>query len=54
MPDVKPGDEVIARTSRGVEYALILTAPEEVPEGERAPGVEVLRKATEAGLPHPY
>ena len=43
VPDVKPGDEVIARTPRGVEYAVILTAPEEVPEGENPPGVEVLR-----------
>ena len=30
VPDAKPGDEVIARTSRGVEYAVILTAPEEI------------------------
>jgi cell fate regulator YaaT (PSP1 superfamily) len=50
VPDVRPGDEVIARTPRGVEYAVILTAPEEVPEGENPPGVEVLRKATEADL----
>jgi cell fate regulator YaaT (PSP1 superfamily) len=46
-PDVKPGDRVVARTERGVEYALILTAPEAAPEGEAPPAVEVLRKATE-------
>jgi len=46
VPDVKPGDKVVARTERGVEYALILTAAEAVPEGEAAPAVEVLRKAT--------
>ena len=27
-PDLKAGDEVVARTERGVEYALILTDPE--------------------------
>lgn len=45
-PDVKPGDGVVARTERGVEYALILTAPEGLPEGANRPHVEVLRKAT--------
>jgi cell fate regulator YaaT (PSP1 superfamily) len=45
--DAKPGDAVVARTERGVEYALILTAPEPVPEGAGTPFVEVLRKATE-------
>ena len=34
VPDVKPGDAVVARTDRGVEYALILTAPETVAPGE--------------------
>jgi cell fate regulator YaaT (PSP1 superfamily) len=38
---------VVARTDRGVEYALILTAPEPFPEGAPAPPVEVLRHATE-------
>jgi len=46
VPDVKPGDAVVARTDRGVEYALILTAPEASgPQGPR-PRTEVLRKAT--------
>ena len=49
VPDAKAGDAVVARTDRGVEYALILTAPEE--RGEAAGGapkepVEVLRLAT--------
>jgi cell fate regulator YaaT (PSP1 superfamily) len=47
VSDVKPGDKVVVRTDRGVEYALILTAPEPVREGEAPPPVEVLRKATE-------
>ena len=46
VPDVKPGDAVVARTERGVEYALILTAPAEIPAGGAAPQIEVLRKAT--------
>jgi cell fate regulator YaaT (PSP1 superfamily) len=46
VPDVKPGDKVVARTERGIEYALILTAPEPVAEGEPAQPVEVLRRAT--------
>ena len=48
VPEVKHGDEVVARTPRGVEYAVILTAPEEIPEGDSPPNVEVLRLATEA------
>ena len=47
VPDVKPGDKVVVRTERGVEYALILTAPEPVAAGETPPQIEVLRKATE-------
>jgi len=47
VPDVKPGDGVVVRTDRGVEYALILTAPEPVAAGETPPPIEVLRKATE-------
>ena len=47
VPDVKPGDKVVARTDRGVEYALILTAPEPAAAGEALPPVEVLRRATE-------
>jgi cell fate regulator YaaT (PSP1 superfamily) len=46
VPDVKPGDGVVVRTDRGVEYALILTAAEPVAEGEAPPPFEVLRKAT--------
>jgi cell fate regulator YaaT (PSP1 superfamily) len=46
VPDVKPGDAVVARTERGVEYAIILTGPEPRAEGESAPPVEVLRRAT--------
>jgi cell fate regulator YaaT (PSP1 superfamily) len=46
LPDAKPGDAVIARTERGVEYALILTKPEAVVPGEAPPAVEVLRRAT--------
>jgi cell fate regulator YaaT (PSP1 superfamily) len=47
VPDVKPGDAVVARTERGVEYALVLTAPEPRAAGEPAPAVEVLRHATD-------
>lgn len=46
VPDVKPGDKVVARTERGIEYALILTAPEAIAPGEQPPAVEVLRRAT--------
>jgi cell fate regulator YaaT (PSP1 superfamily) len=46
VPNAKPGDEVVVRTDRGVEYALILTAPEPVAPGETAPAFEVLRTAT--------
>jgi len=46
VPDAKPGDAVVARTERGVEYALILTAPTEIPAGETEPPVEALRKAS--------
>jgi cell fate regulator YaaT (PSP1 superfamily) len=45
VPDVKVGDDVVVRTERGVEYALILTAPEEVQPGQARPHVEVLRHA---------
>ena len=48
VPEAKPGDHLVARTQRGVEYALLLTAPEEIPAGESAPQVEVMRIATEA------
>ncbi|MHC4818735.1 MAG: PSP1 domain-containing protein [Planctomycetota bacterium] len=48
VPDVKPGDAVIARTDRGVEYALILTPAEDAgPDDGPAPPVEVLRRATD-------
>ena len=50
VPDVKAGDAVVARTDRGVEYALILTEPEERREGDPAPPVEVLRLATEEDI----
>ena len=46
-PDVKPGDAVVARTDRGVEYAIILTEGEEMAPDERRPHVEVLRRATD-------
>jgi len=49
-PDVRPGDAVIARTDRGVEYALVLTEPERVSADGPRPGVEVLRKATEEDI----
>ncbi len=44
VPDVRPGDEVVARTARGVEYALVLTAPSPAPA---AAGAELLRFASE-------
>ena len=47
VPDVKAGDAVIARTDRGVEYALILTRAEEARADDAEPPVEVLRKATD-------
>jgi len=50
VPDARPGDEVVARTGRGVEYALILTRPMAVAEGESASSVAVLRHASEADL----
>ena len=37
VPDVKPGDAVVARTDRGVEYALILTRAEVAGADDRAP-----------------
>ena len=46
MPELAPGDAVVARTDRGIEYAIVLTAPEEVP-AEAAPSVEVVRRATD-------
>jgi len=46
VPDVKAGDPVSARTDRGIEYALILTAPEPVAEGEGRQPTEVLRRAS--------
>jgi len=45
-PDVKPGDAVVARTERGVEYAIVLTEGEEAQPGDARPQVEVLRRAT--------
>lgn len=47
VPDVRPGDAVVARTDRGVEYALILTRAEEVGAESAEPAVEVLRRATD-------
>jgi len=47
VPDVRPGDAVIARTDRGVEYALILTRAEEAGPDDAVPPVEVLRRATD-------
>ena len=47
VPDVAPGDAVIARTDRGVEYAIVLTAPERVAADPIRSTVEVLRKATD-------
>ncbi len=47
VPDLKPGEAVVARTDRGVEYALVLTAPEPLAAGEPRPPVEILRRATE-------
>ncbi|MHC4938629.1 MAG: PSP1 domain-containing protein [Planctomycetota bacterium] len=49
-PEVAPGDAVIARTERGVEYAIILTEPERVAADSGRPGVEVLRKATDEDI----
>ncbi|MHC4451688.1 MAG: PSP1 domain-containing protein [Planctomycetota bacterium] len=49
-PDVAPGDAVIARTERGVEYAIVLTEPERVAADSGRPGVEVLRKATDEDI----
>ena len=47
VPDVKTGDPVIARTDRGIEYALILTEAEAFgPDDSRMPA-EVLRRATD-------
>jgi len=45
-PDVKPGDAVVARTERGVEYAIVLTHPEDAQPGSMRSGGEVLRRAT--------
>jgi len=45
-PDVRRGDEVVARTPRGVEYALVLTDPA-AEEGGGTPPAEVLRRATD-------
>jgi len=47
VPDARPGDKVVARTERGIEYAIILTKPEPAAAGESPPAVEVLRQATE-------
>ncbi len=47
VPDVRAGDAVVARTERGVEYALILTPATEAGPDEPAPPAEVLRKATD-------
>lgn len=47
VPDVRPGDAVVARTERGVEYALVLTPATEAGPDEPAPPAEVLRKATD-------
>ena len=44
--EVKRGDAVVARTSRGVEWALILTDPAEPVTGAPSPQVEMLREAT--------
>jgi cell fate regulator YaaT (PSP1 superfamily) len=46
VPGLKAGDGVVARTDRGIEYALILTKPEPLQPGEAPPAVEILRKAT--------
>ena len=46
VPDIKPGDAVVARTERGVEYALVLTPAGPREAGSTRPPVEVLRKAT--------
>ena len=47
VPDARPGDAVVARTERGVEYALILTAAGPKASGAARPPVEVLRRATD-------
>ena len=52
VPDVRPGDGVIARPDRGVEYALILTRPEEAGADDPEPPVEVLRMATDEDKRH--
>ena len=44
--DAKRGDAIVARTSRGVEWALILTDPAEPEAGAPRPQVEMLREAT--------
>jgi cell fate regulator YaaT (PSP1 superfamily) len=46
VPDLAAGDAVVARTDRGIEYAIVLTAPQEV-AADAAPAVEVVRRATE-------
>ncbi|MHC4954611.1 MAG: PSP1 domain-containing protein [Planctomycetota bacterium] len=46
-PEVKPGEAVVARTERGVEYAIILTKGEETDANGPRPNVEVLRRATD-------
>jgi cell fate regulator YaaT (PSP1 superfamily) len=47
VPDVAPGEAVVARTERGVEYALILTHSEERQPDDPRPAAEVLRRANE-------
>lgn len=46
--NLKPGDNVIVKTSRGLEFGEIVSFPEDVPEEEiSAPLKKVLRKASE-------
>jgi len=49
--DLKVGDNVIVKTSRGTDFGRIVSAPNEVPESEIvAPLKRILRKATEEDL----
>jgi cell fate regulator YaaT (PSP1 superfamily) len=45
-PDVRRGDAVVARTERGLEYALVLTDPRETPPAGIPVEAEAVRAAT--------
>ncbi len=50
VPDAKKGDELVVRTERGLEYALVLTDPAEPAPGSPPAGAEAVRHATRADL----